>query len=226
MPRSSATGDKCRSVQAIASEALLAGCKDFPLEVQRLIRWPSAKGKGAELKMPSELDRRFDAVLAAVIGPGGRLVIERDSEGRAIVGNFPATVPGLFRAFCELYADGRDALVAGEERLTFPDLDRISEQLALALAGRGIAKGDRVGIAMRNCPSWIVAYMAVLKAGGVATLLNGWWLSHELEHALALVEPRLTIADGPRAKRIEGVCGGCDLIRLEVDQPLDKALAP
>jgi acyl-CoA synthetase (AMP-forming)/AMP-acid ligase II len=176
--------------------------------------------------MPSELDRRFDAVLAAVIGPGGRLVIEHDHENRAIVANFPPTVPGLFRAFCELYADGREALVAGDERLTFPDLDRISEQLALALAGRGIAKGDRVGIAMRNCPSWIVAYMAVLKAGGVATLLNGWWQSHELEHALALVEPRLTIADGPRAKRIEGVCGGCDLVRLEVDLPLDKALAP
>ena len=176
--------------------------------------------------MPSELDRRFDAVLAQVIGPGGRLVIERDSEGRAIVGNFPPTVPGLFRAFSELYADGRDALVAGDERLSFPDLDRISEQLALALAGRGIAKGDRVGIAMRNCPSWIVAYMAILKAGGVATLLNGWWQSHELAHALALVEPKLTIADGPRAKRIEGVCGGCELVRLEVDQPLDKALAP
>jgi acyl-CoA synthetase (AMP-forming)/AMP-acid ligase II len=79
---------------------------------------------------------------------------------------------------------------------------------------------------MRNCPSWVVAYMAVLKAGGVATLLNGWWQSHELEHALALVEPKLIIADGPRAKRIEGVCKGCDLVRLEVDQPLDQALAP
>src|SRR5687767_12232515 len=176
--------------------------------------------------MPSELDRRFDAVLAAVTGPGGRLVIERDTDGRAIVANFPATVPGLFRAFCELYDDGREAVIAGGERLTFPDLDRMSERLALALAGRGIGKGDRVGIAMRNCPSWIVSHMAVLKAGGVATLLNGWWQSHELEHALALVEPKLIIADGPRAKRIEGVCGGCDLIRLEVDQPLDKALAP
>jgi acyl-CoA synthetase (AMP-forming)/AMP-acid ligase II len=176
--------------------------------------------------MPSELDNRFDAVLAGVIGPGGRLVIERDPENRAIVGNFPPTVPGLFRAFSELYADGRDALVAGDERLSFPDLDRHSEKLALSLAGRGIAQGDRVGIAMRNCPSWIVAYMAILKAGGVATLLNGWWQSHELEHALTLVEPRLIIADGPRAKRIEGVCGRCDLVRLEVDQPLDKALAP
>ena len=37
------------------------------------------------------------------------------------------------------------------------------------------SKGDRVGIAMRNCPSWILVYMAMFKAGGVATLLNGWW---------------------------------------------------
>ncbi|MGI8611910.1 MAG: class I adenylate-forming enzyme family protein [Sphingomicrobium sp.] len=175
--------------------------------------------------MPSELDRRFDAVLAAVIGPGGRLVIERDSEGRAIVGNFPATLPGLFRAFCELYADGREAMVAGDERLNFPDLDRISETLALALAGRGIGKGDRVGLAMRNCPSWLVAYMAILKAGGVATLINGWWQSHELAHALELVEPKLVIADAPRARRIEATGGGYEVVTLPVEQPLDGALA-
>jgi acyl-CoA synthetase (AMP-forming)/AMP-acid ligase II len=176
--------------------------------------------------LPSELDIRFDAMLASVIGPGGRLVIERDAEGRAIVGNFPATLPGLFRTFCELYADGREAVVAGDERLSFPDLDLYSERLALALAGRGIAKGDRVGIAMRNCPSWIVTYMGVIKAGAVATLINGWWQTHELDHAMRLVEPKLVIADAPRAKRIEGVCGTCELVRVEVDQPLDKALAP
>jgi long-chain acyl-CoA synthetase len=52
-------------------------------------------------------------------------------------------------------------------------------RLAKALVARGVAKGDRVGIAMRNCPSWVVAYMAIAKAGGVATLLNGWWQSDE-----------------------------------------------
>ena len=66
-------------------------------------------------------------------------------------------------------------MVAGDERLTFADLDRISDRLAHGLVARGIAKGDRVGIAMRNCPAWIVSYMAVLKAGAIATLLNGWW---------------------------------------------------
>ena len=91
--------------------------------------------------MPSEFDRQFDEMLARVTGPGGRLVIERDAEGRAIVGNFPATLPGLFKAFCELYGDSREALVSGDERLTFADLDRHSDAVARALAGRRHRQG-------------------------------------------------------------------------------------
>jgi len=173
----------------------------------------------------SDLDRRFDEMIARVTGPGGRLVIERDAQGQAIVGNFPATLPALLRTFCALYGE-REAVVAGDERLTFADLDQWSERLALGLAERGIAKGDRVGIAMRNCPSWVVAYMAVTKAGAVATLLNGWWQTHELEHALRLVEPKLVIADAARAKRIESVCGDCEILCVEVEKPLELALAP
>ena len=175
--------------------------------------------------MPSELDRRFDDMLARVIGPGGRLIIGEDELGRAIVTNFPATLPSLFRTFCALNGDS-EAIVAGEERLSFADLDRWSEQLAKALASRGIAKGDRVGIAMRNCPSWVVSYMAILKAGAVATLLNGWWQPHEMRHALDLVRPKLILADAPRAKRIEGVCGGCELVSLPIERHLEQALAP
>jgi len=175
--------------------------------------------------MPSELDRRFDDMLAAVIGPGGRLIIEKDEQGRAIVANFPATLPSMFRTFCALNAES-EAIVAADERLSFADLDRWSEQLAKALVSRGIVKGDRVGIAMRNCPSWVVSYMAIVKAGGVATLLNGWWQPHEMQHALDLVEPKLILADPPRAKRIEGVCGSCQLVTLPIEQHLGIALAP
>jgi len=175
--------------------------------------------------MPSELDRRFDEELARATGPGARLVIGRDELGRAIVDNLPATLPSFFHTFCALNA-GNEALVAGDERLTFADLDRISEQLAHALVGRGIAKGDRVGIAMRNCPSWVAAYMGVVKAGGVATLLNGWWEAHEMEHAILLTDPRLVIADAPRAHRIAERCRGRDIVSIEIELPLEKALAP
>ncbi|HET9354573.1 MAG TPA: AMP-dependent synthetase, partial [Sphingomicrobium sp.] len=73
--------------------------------------------------MRSELDRQFDETLAAVIGPGGRLVIERDEMGRAFVANFPGTLPLFFKTFCALNG-AVEAVVAGDERLTFADLDR------------------------------------------------------------------------------------------------------
>jgi long-chain acyl-CoA synthetase len=175
--------------------------------------------------MQSELDRRFDEELARVVGPGGRLAIGRDEFGRAIVTNFPATLPEFFKVFCALNG-ANEAVVAGEERLTFADLDRISDRLAPGLVARGITKGDRVGIAMRNCPSWIVSYMAVIKAGAVATLLNGWWESHEMEHAIQLTGPKLIIADPARAKRIAQRCADRDIASLEIELPVEQAIAP
>jgi acyl-CoA synthetase (AMP-forming)/AMP-acid ligase II len=174
--------------------------------------------------MPSALDRRFDEELARVIGPGGRLVIGRDDLGRAIVENLPATLPQFFRTFCALNADN-EALVAGAERFTFADLDALSERVARGFAARGITKGDRVGIAMRNCPSSVLAYMGLLKAGAVATLLNGWWEPAEMEHAIRLTEPKLIIADAPRAKRIAERCSDCDVLGVAIDQPVGQALA-
>ena len=61
----------------------------------------------------SELDRKYDAVMAAVTGPGGRVILDKDEQGRAIVANFPATLPALFRTFCSLNGEA-EALVAGD----------------------------------------------------------------------------------------------------------------
>jgi len=174
--------------------------------------------------MLSELDRRFDEELAKVTGPGGKLEMTSDAQGRAIVAKLPATLPDFFRAFCKLHG-ATEAVVAGDERLSFAELDRISERLAHALASRGIAKGDRVAIAMRNCPAWIVTYMAVLKAGGIVTLLNGWWEAHEMEHAILLTDPKLIIADAARGKRIAERCGRFDTVSLPIDLPVEQAIA-
>jgi len=120
-----------------------------------------------------------------------------------------------------------EGVIAGAERLSFAELGARSDRLARVLAGSwGVAKGERVAIAMRNCPAWIVAYMAVLKAGGIATLINGWWQADEMRHALDLSAPNLIIADETRAKLLEA--GGCTIptVALLVGQPLEAALAP
>ena len=176
--------------------------------------------------MPSELDRKVDAVLAAVTGPGGRIQIAQDARGRAIVANFPATLPSLFDAFCTLHG-ATEAVVADGERISFAELNATATRLARALAGGfGIGKGDRVAIAMRNCPSWIVAYMAILKAGGIAVLVNGWWQPHELKHGLELTEPKLVICDSARAKRLAATGLDVESTVIEIERPIGEALAP
>jgi len=174
--------------------------------------------------MLSDLDRKFDETLAEVTGPGGRVVIGEDAEGRAIATNLPATIPDLFRAFCSVNG-ALEAVIAGDERLTFAELDRISERVARGLAARGIAKGDRVAIAMRNCPAWIVTYMAIVKAGGIATLLNGWWEPLEMEQAIRLTDPKLLIADAARGRRIAEKCSDFETVALPVELPIDQAVA-
>lgn len=174
--------------------------------------------------MASELDHRFDDELASLVGPAGRLVLGRDTRGRPVVANLPSTLPEFFRTFCALNGTN-EAIVAGDERLSFADVDRISDEVALGLRARGIEKGDRVAIAMRNCPSWILTYMAALKAGAIATLLNSWWEPLEMEHAIRLADPKLVIADERRAERIGARCSRDNIIGLPIEKPWQEALA-
>ena len=94
-------------------------------------------------------------------------------------------------------------LVYGDTRLSFAEtIDRAS-RLAQALADDfGVGHGDRVAVAMRNYPEWVIAYLAVMAAGGVAVLMNAWWQPEELDWALKDCGARLAIADGERAARM------------------------
>ena len=109
--------------------------------------------------MPAtELDRDYDAGMAAITAPGGRIVLGKDDQGRTIVTNFPATLPLLFKTFCALNGPA-EAVISGEERLTFAELDTLSDGMARGLVARGIGKGDRVGSRCAtappgSCPTW------------------------------------------------------------------------
>ncbi|WP_343344108.1 class I adenylate-forming enzyme family protein [Sphingomicrobium sp. XHP0239] len=174
--------------------------------------------------MPSALDQAYEKVLEAASGPGGRLVLGENADGRTIVSNFPPTLPMMFMMFAQLYGPN-PYIITDDEQLTYEELNALTDRLAKALVGRGLAKGDRVAIAMRNCPSWIVGYMAALKAGGVATLINGWWQGEELRHAMKLTAPAMVLADGARAKLVEGLGIDTDLVTLDIRKPVEQAYA-
>ena len=57
--------------------------------------------------------------------------------------------------------------------------------LSAHLRETGVMKGDRVAIAARNLPEWIVAFFAVTVIGAIAVPLNAWWTGDELAIGLS-----------------------------------------
>ncbi|MGR6329418.1 class I adenylate-forming enzyme family protein [Sphingomonas sp. XXL09] len=180
--------------------------------------------------MRTELDQRMDATMAALTAPGGMLAltqVERPWGSLPAIAAAPPSLPLYFTHYCAEHAD-KTLIVAGAERLSFAETYALAQRVARALvAGYGIGKGDRVGIAMRNSPSWIVLYMGIVMAGGVATLLNGWWQAEELGEAIVAVDCALVVADGPRAERIAAAPGVKPaMVTIEDRLPLAQALEP
>jgi long-chain acyl-CoA synthetase len=184
------------------------------------------KNKKERFAMATDLDRAIDATLARLVTDEGPLslgYIEKFGRQLPYLSKAPANLRDYFDAFCAMYAD-REFLIDGDIRLTFAECHAAARELAGGLAeGYGVQVGDRVGIAARNSANWIIAYMAILMAGGVATLLNGWWQGGELADGIRMVDCRYLLADQQRAARLDGEdIGACEILLFEHDvMPLD-----
>ncbi len=181
--------------------------------------------------MPSALDIRIREITAMLTGPGGPAETGTFPEFGVdipIIKTAPETLPAYFAQFCAAHGD-KEFLVAGDERLSFAQVHAAAVHVAQALVStHGVKKGDRVGIAMRNAPSWIVLYMGALMAGAATTLLNGWWQGAELAAGIEDVGCTLVLADAQRAQRLSdhGYAGSARIIVVNIAKPLEEALAP
>ncbi|GII80868.1 fatty acid--CoA ligase [Sphaerisporangium rufum] len=147
-----------------------------------------------------------DQIRAALTAPGQLFEMEEIEVGGTRIRTWKHA-PTTFRSLLENSRfQGEAVFVAYEdERITYEE----HFCRAATLAGRlvtefGVRKGDRVAIAMRNYPEWIVSFSAVLAAGAVAVPLNAWWTTPELEYGLSDSGACLVIADGERAERLRG----------------------
>ena len=64
--------------------------------------------------------------------------------------------------------------------LTWGEIKKCSDRLATALARFGIAKGDRVGIMLPNCPQYLIAAFAILRIGGIVVNVNPLYTPREV----------------------------------------------
>ena len=67
-------------------------------------------------------------------------------------------------------------------KITYREMNGLTDRLAAGLAGLGVKKGDRVGLFMPNTPQFVTAYFAVLKLGAVVVATNPLYSAREIEH--------------------------------------------
>ena len=79
---------------------------------------------------------------------------------------------------------GKPAVILGDTKLSYADLDALSDLVAANLAARGLAAGDRVGLQLPNIPEFVIAYFGILKAGGVVVPMNVLLKAPEIEFQL------------------------------------------
>jgi acyl-CoA synthetase (AMP-forming)/AMP-acid ligase II len=88
-----------------------------------------------------------------------------------------------FREVAEKYPD-KTALIYLGKRLTYRDLDELSNQLAQYFIKIGLKPNDVVGLHMPNIPAHYISIIAVQKAGCVSTGLSPLLTPNEMEHQL------------------------------------------
>jgi long-chain acyl-CoA synthetase len=168
----------------------------------------------------------FEEAVAFVTGPGGPMeLVETTVSGRPT--KIFATAPPTLRAHWDtLRTRGEDVFVVYEdEEWTYARVVHDVDALAAALVERyGITRGDRVAIAMRNLPEWVVAYAAITSIGAVAVLLNGWWTGPELGYGLADSEATVVLADEERFDRVADRLAALDVEAIVVRST--RTLAP
>ena len=76
----------------------------------------------------------------------------------------------------------KPALVFFNSVLTYSQLQDQAERLAATLCRQGLQSGDRVILLMQNCPQWVVAHFAILRANAVVVPVNPMNRAEELKH--------------------------------------------
>lgn len=102
----------------------------------------------------------------------------------------------------ELYPE-KIALVCGERRMSYQEVDCASNSFAHVLLSSGVEKGDRIAVLLENSAEAVISLFGILKAGCVFTLLNSSMKAGKLNFILNNSGAKVLITDTKRLKVAE-----------------------
>ncbi|PWV77077.1 Acyl-CoA synthetase (AMP-forming)/AMP-acid ligase II [Prauserella marina] len=104
------------------------------------------------------------------------------------------TIPAAVRAAAATAPDTL-AVVDGDLRLTYAELDAEVTRFARGVIARGMRPGERAAVWAPNSGRWIIAALGIMAAGGVLVPVNTRFKGEEARHALAKVRAELLVVD-------------------------------
>ncbi|MEE2877703.1 MAG: class I adenylate-forming enzyme family protein [Pseudomonadota bacterium] len=162
---------------------------------------------------------------AVLTGPGGDFeIVEQEILGNRIRAykNAPPSVREFWLSTLQ-FAEN-PYLIYQDEVLTYAQTHERTNAIVNWMFAQGVKPGDRVAVAMRNYPEWMIIYWACCSAGITIVGMNAWWTAEEMEYAIKDSEPKVLFLDVERLKRIEekpGVADGIKLVGVRLPEPVD-----
>ena len=140
--------------------------------------------------------------IAALTGRGQRYALEDVLVNGRSVRMF-SQAPATLRALYSDTASDLPFIAFEDERLSFAQAWQQASRIGHVLVhDLGVQPGDRVAIAMRNYPEWVLAFTAITSVGAVAVAMNALWQVDELAYGLRDSGAKLLFADPERLDRL------------------------
>jgi acyl-CoA synthetase (AMP-forming)/AMP-acid ligase II len=103
-------------------------------------------------------------------------------------------LPAIAREAARRFADATAYVAPDGWALSYRDLDRVSDELAVGLARRGLAAGDVLALVLPPSPEYPAAYLAAAKLGAITAGVNDRLTAEEKAALLETAAPRLVLA--------------------------------
>jgi len=122
----------------------------------------------------------------------------------------------------------RTYLVYEGERISYGEAHAQANAIAAWLFDQGVRPGERIAIAMRNYPEWMLIYWAAASVGITVVGMNAWWTAEEMSYGLKDAEPRVLFLDAERLERVRqrpDMTDGIALVGVRLAGPADGVTA-
>lgn len=141
--------------------------------------------------------------------------------------NCPSTLEYESKTFAEKFREtvatygDKPALLYMGAKITYNQIDLLSNQLAAYLIKQGLKPGEVVGLCMPNVPANYISIVAVQKAGAVSTGLSPLLMPDEMEHQINDSKSKMIITIDVLFEKIKEVADKCDFSHVIVTEVAD-----